>query len=611
MSDNGLKEKLLSSIVDRNGNISSGRLKFLFKNEPDLYRALILKTSWNKTNNLMERVHCLVKDISEPVLCRCGKPVLYSVKKRSYGKVCELGCSQGAKDSNKKRQETCMKRYGVSHNSKIPEVVNKRQQTFLERYGTSTPLQNEEIRQKAVNTLQKNYGVSTPMASPEIKKKQQNTVERLYGVDNVSRLPSTKLKVRETVKERYGVDSVFKSPEIQERIKTTNLDNFGVENVFANEEVKLKIKRTNLEKYGSECFMQSHIPEIVTQVFNNDEVFAVWISILQEDLKISVSSIANYLGIAPRTLLSRMERLEIDRKRFSRSSLELEIVDWLTQLGVNNIVTNDRKIISPLEVDLLLPDHNLAIEMCGLFWHSFDKVETTPQRVYHQHKTLQLKEKGYSLVTIFEHEWNIKKSLVKNMILARLKNTEEIVKLFARKCQCAVVEDSKIIKTFLTDNHIQGYIPSKRCYGLYSGSMLVALMTFGKSRYSKTSDFEILRFCTRQGFRVTGGASKMFSAFKKDHKNSTVISYCDLRYGNGKVYEALGFQLQGISKPNYFYYNNRTRQPILYSRLKFQKHKLPDLLEDFDESLTEAENMFRNGYRRIWDCGSLVYTFVP
>ena len=41
--------------------------------------------------------------------------------------------------------------------------------------------------------------------------------------------------------------------------------------------------------------------------------------------------------------------------------------------------------------------------------------------------------------------------------------------------------------------------------------------------------------------------------------------------------------------------------------MKYQKHKLPKLLEAFDANLTEWQNMQNNGYDRIWDCGNDVW----
>ena len=59
------------------------------------------------------------------------------------------------------------------------------------------------------------------------------------------------------------------------------------------------------------------------------------------------------------------------------------------------------------------------------------------------------------------------------------------------------------------------------------------------------------------------------------------------------------------SNPGYKYF----RENGLESRMKYQKHKLPKLLETFNPDLTEWENMKVNGFDRIWDCGNLVFKF--
>lgn len=61
------------------------------------------------------------------------------------------------------------------------------------------------------------------------------------------------------------------------------------------------------------------------------------------------------------------------------------------------------------------------------------------------------------------------------------------------------------------------------------------------------------------------------------------------------------------SQPNYFYIKDTN---ILESRVKYQKHKLKDKLELFDEAKTETENMILNNYRIIYDCGNKVYEYV-
>ena len=65
-----------------------------------------------------------------------------------------------------------------------------------------------------------------------------------------------------------------------------------------------------------------------------------------------------------------------------------------------------------------------------------------------------------------------------------------------------------------------------------------------------------------------------------------------------------GFEYIKNTSPNYFYTTGNKFLP-LYSRQQFQKHKLEKKLEDFNHNLSEAQNMFNNGFRRIWDAGHI------
>ncbi len=82
------------------------------------------------------------------------------------------------------------------------------------------------------------------------------------------------------------------------------------------------------------------------------------------------------------------------------------------------------------------------------------------------------------------------------------------------------------------------------------------------------------------------------------------MRYIDLRYFGGQGYLKNGFDEVGVSSPNYFYFTQHSLE--LESRVKYQKHKLKDKLEIFDETKTEIENMEANSYFRIFDAGNLV-----
>jgi hypothetical protein len=127
-------------------------------------------------------------------------------------------------------------------------------------------------------------------------------------------------------------------------------------------------------------------------------------------------------------------------------------------------------------------------------------------------------------------------------------------------------------------------------------------MTFVKSRFDKKIQYEMYRYCNKLNTNIVGGASKLFKQFLKDYSPNTIVSYSDKRYFNGTVYQNLGFNFIENTPPNYWYISPNYKS--LYNRMTFQKHKLKKLLEKYDPTLTEWENMLQSGYDRIWDCGN-------
>ena len=69
------------------------------------------------------------------------------------------------------------------------------------------------------------------------------------------------------------------------------------------------------------------------------------------------------------------------------------------------------------------------------------------------------------------------------------------------------------------------------------------------------------------------------------YKPNSIVSYADRRWSNGKVYRKLGFILDHISEPNYWYWHNDIECKLI-SRIEFQKHKLEELFDNFDDSLS-------------------------
>ena len=311
--------------------------------------------------------------------------------------------------------------------------------------------------------------------------------------------------------------------------------------------------------------------------------------IIAKKLKISVS----YLNKCMKKL--NMENYCLN---YSGSSFnEYEFVEFFKKHNINYI-RSTRNIISPLELDFFLPDYNLAIEFNGLYWHS---ELNGKDKNYHLNKTKLCEEKGIQLIHIFEDEWLKKRDIVQSIILSKLGIYDK--RIYARKCIVKEVSN-KESNTFCNLYHIQGKCNSSINIGLYYQNELLSIMTFGKRKITNTIDFELLRFCCKNNYQIIGGASKILKYFLNKYNIQKLKTYADIRYSNGNLYKKLGFTLKNISSPSYWYFNNNT---IKYHRSIFMKHKLKDKLEKFDPQLTEVENMYNNGYNRIWDCGCFVW----
>lgn len=203
----------------------------------------------------------------------------------------------------------------------------------------------------------------------------------------------------------------------------------------------------------------------------------------------------------------------------------------------------------------------------------------------------------------------IKRSIQKNISYKNYiwKYGDEPTKIFARKCKIKEVFH-KEERSFLDKYHKQSYCQSAVCYGLYFQDELVCLLSFGKPRFNKNYQWEIIRLCSRADVIVVGGASRLLSQFIKDINPASILTYADKDFSKqGDVYLKLGFKFVRDTQKGYSYKKDNKVLP----RYKCQKHKLGKLLgEIFNSELTESENMKNAGYNKIFDSGHKIYELL-
>ncbi len=565
------------------------------------------------------------------------------------------GLGFGSTILRQKIQRTCIRKYGVDNLRELDEINNRIKQTCLEKYGVDNPFKSKEIRGKAKRTSLEKYGFENPSQSPLVKEKRKQTCLKKYERENYCETQEFKEKTTTIWREKYGVDNPFKAEEIKEKIKEIQLKKYGGMGL-GSPILKQKIQQTCLERYGSPTV--GNVPEIIKKRINtclkkygakspacsgvvktklrelcrkkygvewpaqkhikhfeNYNLDFVLKHFVDKNGFFEIKKASEYFNVSYNVWYQNPEfagKLPPAKKEFGE--FENEIVEYLKSLDSSLYIERNVKGVlnNPnFELDIFLPDNKIAIEFDGLVWHSFGMSEVPAFNNYmfeselkyrHLEKTEQCEKQGIRLFHIFENEWILKQDIWKSILANAL--GKNIRRIYARICEVKEISNEEA-QDFLTENHLQGYIPAKIHLGLFLDNELVSLMSFGKSRFNKNYEWELYRFCNKLSTSVIGGFSKLFKYFVETYAPKNVVSYVDRRYGKGGVYEKAGFELIGKTKPDYYYFEKGSLE--LYHRSNFQKHLLKEKLEYFDETKTETENMYLNGYRKIYDCGNLIY----
>ena len=535
-------------------NSNNCREKIIKINYPEFYNYLNQRFTANK---FTEKLYLYYNGLDTPPMCEvCGGEVAFVNMKGGYRKFCSVKCQGKSQDIRDKKMHTSLKHYGTTNPMKNQVVREKLKDIFKQKYGKENPFQVEEVKNKIKETNLKKYGVESPLKNPEI----------------VS-------KIRKTNLEKYGVDWVVKTDEVKNKLK------------HVKDGAILKMKATQKRK-----FLETH-----PWVIDYDEFDFICRCAHPECTycKERTFTIPKYIyhSRKPTGVELCTKLLPLDPHHISNTRPEIFIKSILDKYNIKYI-ENDRKILSPQELDIVIPDKGIAIECNGCFWHS----SIFKAKNYHYNKYKRCLENGYQLLTIWE-DWILNfPERVESLLLSKLNIYS--TKIGARQCKIRPITREETFE-LLNEYHIQGNVYSRINYGLFHNNELVEVMSFGKVRKSmgnREDCWELVRLCTKGGFVIVGGASKLLSQFIKDYKPSKIISFSSHDISNGNVYEKLGFKKEGESKTSYWYIDKNFKR---YHRYNFTKYQL--IKDGYDRSKTEEQIMNDRRYWRIYDSGQSKY----
>jgi len=492
--------------------------------------------------------------------CNIEKDIQYC----DYMKITKSGQYFCSKCKWIKTKATIREKYGVENVFQSSEIKDKIKKTNQEKYGADFPNQNPVIFNKVKETNLKNLKVQYPTQNPNVLKKQHETNEKKYKNAYSFLNKEVKNKITLTIQKKYGVDNPMQSEIIKKKAIDTKIENllkkFQIINIISI--------KNNIYKFKCDCGKEHEFEILPVLLYHRLKY------------KTKLCTICNEIN------------------SYNNSGFQIELGEFIEKNCDFDVIKNDRTLIAPNELDFYITQLKLAFEFNGLYWHN----ELYKKSNYHYIKTESCEKNNVQLIQIYEDDWVYKKEIVKSRILNLLGKSK---KIHARKCELKLISDNKLLRTFLNENHIQGFIGSKIKLGLYYNEELVSVMTFGNLRKvlgqnSKKDSYELLRFSNKLYTNVVGGASKLFKYFINNYSPDTIISYADRSWSTGKVYTMLGFTFQHKTKPNYHYIINNIRK----HRFSYRKDTHKDISEK-----SEHQIMIDKKFYRIYDSGSLKFIY--
>lgn len=333
-----------------------------------------------------------------------------------------------------------------------------------------------------------------------------------------------------------------------------------------------KIKETNLHNHGVTCSLR--IPEAILK---------------SEKTMIEEYGVTNYFHLKDKIKEDRLNKLGIDHPmklrtniiKWDKASLinfgtnyyEKEIVSFIKNELNINIIENDRKIIKPYEIDVLLPDKRVGIE----FNRQNESLTAKIPNNYHQMKSRLGIEKNVQIIHIFQDEWLFKCDIIKSMIKTKLGIFDK--KIDIDGCIIKLITN-KDKSNFLNANHIDGDSNCDIQLGVFYKKELILVCALLKNKGS----IEITRFCHKLNYITTHAFKAILEYIKINFTTKVITSIVDLRYSNGHLYEKYGFKEIETIEPDYWFVEDIFR---------IDKNEVNDI-----------------NLPKIYDCGKIRYKLI-
>ena len=360
----------------------------LLHKRPDIYQYLKNEQDKFGYDNNSAIIYMILNDMIEPPKCiscntnYCSFHFDINSNEKKFSNYCSIcGLKYGGVNANKS--------FASTHDNKtvfeIKEYRDKGKQTLLDKTGFEFASQNPETIRKIRESSNRNNG-GMGFGSNKVLEKINETMMKNHDctIWEFSGTEDCKDKVKRTSLDKFGVTNWMKSdhgkqyfhdlfvtPEVIERAKKLLYDKFELELVseYYNAKTPIKVRHKCGNEFWISCYNQ--VQGGLLMPYCKECYTAICRSVSGPELRITKE-------------LSKL------------------YPDLLIKTSVRTIL-EERK-----ELDIYIPDKNIAIEYDGLWCHSSNEPTSNHEVIdpkpinYHYNKYKQCLDKGIHLLTAFE-----------------------------------------------------------------------------------------------------------------------------------------------------------------------------------------------------------------
>lgn len=278
------------------------------------------------------------------------------------------------------------------------------------------------------------------------------------------------------------------------------------------------------------------------------------------------------------------------------SNAEIKIGNYVRNLGFE-INQSDRTKIGKKELDIYIPDKNIAIEYNGLYWHKIGKFNKNIKR--HMIKAELCKEQNIELIQIFCDEYTNKKDIIHNLISDKLNIYKNLIDI-----NNIEICESFHYDEFFETNHILGksnnVIKAFSLRDIKTKEIFATICLEQPLFEIQTNTIEISRFCHKlnwfneQSFKLL---LEQCIIWCKENGYKTIQGLSDKRLDNGEIYLNNNFIFKENTNLNYWITSPTQRINVCFTENNF------DIDPIVEKELYEQDS----DLSRIYGCGYSIF----